>query len=140
MYPLWGVLPSNAKICNPLRKSNLNYLIIYLNRDAISTALSALYAKLIVVLGIALPVTDILSVRGPASFYQGFYLYLYLVSVAFVAYMYVAHVRSRTLFTLLDTFSKLSFLATFHIITLKNLSRFLLSQTKRLEMVSTDWE
>uniref|UniRef100_A0A1B0D9N8 Otopetrin n=1 Tax=Phlebotomus papatasi TaxID=29031 RepID=A0A1B0D9N8_PHLPP len=74
------------------------------NRRIGDTALSALYAKLIVVLGIALPVTDILSVRGPASFYQGFYLYLYLVSVAFVAYMYVAHVRSRTLFTLLNTY------------------------------------
>ncbi|GAB0087069.1 Otopetrin [Sergentomyia squamirostris] len=77
-----------------------------IGEDAISTALSALYAKLIVVLGIALPVTDILSVRGPASFYQGFYLYLYLVSVAFVAYMYVAHVRSRTLFTLLNTYNE----------------------------------
>ncbi|XP_055685221.1 proton channel OtopLc-like [Lutzomyia longipalpis] len=75
-----------------------------IGEDAISTALSALYAKLIVVLGIALPVTDILSVRGHASFYQGFYLYLYLVSVAFVTYMYVAHVRSRTLFTILNSY------------------------------------
>lgn len=74
--------------------------------DAITTVLSALYAKLIVVLGIAFPVTDILSSKAHPSFYQGFYLYLYVVSVAFVVFMYTAHLRTRALFTMIDSFRK----------------------------------
>nr|CAD7574449.1 unnamed protein product [Timema californicum] len=38
--------------------------------DALTMALSALYAKLLVVLGIAFPVTEVLSERVPANFYQ----------------------------------------------------------------------
>jgi hypothetical protein len=55
--------------------------------DQLSIALSALYAKLIVVCGIAFPVTDIVSLRAPPSFYQGFYLLLYSISVGFVIFM-----------------------------------------------------
>lgn len=63
--------------------------------DALTTALSAFYAKLIVVLGIAFPITDILGTKAPSSFYQGFYLYLYIVSVAFVAFMHMTRLRSQ---------------------------------------------
>lgn len=80
-----------------------------LGDDAITTVLSALYAKLIVVLGIAFPVTDVLSSNSHPSFYQGFYLYLYVVSVAFVVFMYTAHLRTRALFTMIDSFRKLFF-------------------------------
>lgn len=66
-----------------------------LGDDALTTALSAFYAKLIVVLGIAFPVTDILGAKTPNVFYQGFYLYLYIVSVTFVGFMYVTRTRSR---------------------------------------------
>ncbi|XP_065090977.1 proton channel OtopLc-like [Ochlerotatus camptorhynchus] len=54
-----------------------------------SIALSALYAKLIIVLGIAFPITDVVSEKAPQHFYQGFYLYLYLISVLFTIYLYV---------------------------------------------------
>lgn len=74
--------------------------------DALTTVLSAFYAKLLVVLGIAFPVTDILSFKAHPSFYQGFYLYLYVGSVAFVAYMYSAHLRTRAIFTMIDSFRK----------------------------------
>lgn len=73
---------------------------------ALIDALSAFYAKLLVVLGVAFPVTDILSWRAPTSFYQGFYLYLYLGSVGFVAFMYVAHLRTRALFSMIDSYRK----------------------------------
>lgn len=66
-----------------------------LGDDALTTALSAFYAKLVVVLGIAFPVTDILGAKAPNVFYQGFYLYLYIVSVTFVAFMYATRLRSR---------------------------------------------
>ena len=71
-----------------------------------SLALSALYAKVIFVMGIAFPVTDILSTRAQASknFYQGFYLFLYLTSVAFVIFVYSTHLKNRQLFTIIDTY------------------------------------
>lgn len=66
--------------------------------DALTSSLSAMYAKLMVVLGIAFPMTDVLSVKAPNKFYQGFYLYLYVGSIAFVAFMYIDHLRSRRRF------------------------------------------
>lgn len=71
--------------------------------DALTTALSAFYAKLTVVLGIAFPVSDVLSEKAPNKFYQGFYLYLYIGSIAFVTFMYFDHVRSRRMFALNGT-------------------------------------
>ncbi|XP_059616659.1 proton channel OtopLc-like isoform X2 [Phlebotomus argentipes] len=72
--------------------------------DALSTALSALYCKLLVVMGIAMPVTEILSSRIPANFYQGFYVYLYAVSIAFVIFIYATHLRTRAVFSLLKDY------------------------------------
>lgn len=67
--------------------------------DALTSALSAFYAKLMVVLGISFPITDVLSEKAPNKFYRGFYLYLYLGSIAFVAFMYVDHLRSRRMYS-----------------------------------------
>ncbi|XP_037030150.1 proton channel OtopLc-like isoform X4 [Bradysia coprophila] len=72
--------------------------------DALSSALSALYAKIIVILGVALPITEILTSRIPKNIYTGFYLYLYVVSIAFVVFVYTAHVRNRAVFSLLKTY------------------------------------
>lgn len=73
--------------------------------DNLTTILSAFYAKLLVVMGIAFPVTGVLSSeQANASFYQGFYLYLYVVSVLFVVFMYTAHLRTRALFSMIDSF------------------------------------
>ncbi|XP_055711355.1 proton channel OtopLc isoform X2 [Phlebotomus papatasi] len=72
--------------------------------DALSTALSALYCKLLVVMGIAMPVTEILSARIPPNFYQGFYVYLYAVSIAFVVFIYATHLRTRAVFSLLKDY------------------------------------
>lgn len=71
-----------------------------------STALSALYAKVIVILGIALPVTEILSSQIPANVYQGFYLYLYTVSILFVIFVYASNMRRRAVMTLIKTYRK----------------------------------
>ncbi|XP_055524552.1 proton channel OtopLc-like isoform X2 [Wyeomyia smithii] len=72
--------------------------------DALSTALSALYAKIIVILGISLPVTEILSSQIPANVYQGFYLYLYVTSIAFVIFVYASNMRRRAVMTLIKTY------------------------------------
>jgi hypothetical protein len=74
--------------------------------DSLSTIISALYCKFMVVLGIAFPVTEILCYQAPPSFYQGFYLYLYLVSVAFVLFMYTSHLRTNAAFSMIDSYCK----------------------------------
>lgn len=55
-------------------------------------------------MGIAFPVTDIISDKTTPSFYQGFYLYLYLTSVAFVALVYAAHFRNNVVTNLIDQY------------------------------------
>lgn len=69
--------------------------------DALSTALSALYAKIVVIIGIALPITEILSNRISAEVYQGFYVYLYFVSIAFVVFIYASQLKNRAVTTLI---------------------------------------
>ncbi|KAJ8952056.1 hypothetical protein NQ318_010966 [Aromia moschata] len=64
--------------------------------DSLTIILSALYAKLLVVLGMAFPITEIISNEVQPFFYQGYYLYLYLGSIAFVAYMYASLVREKS--------------------------------------------
>lgn len=76
----------------------------HLSSDAISAALSALYAKVIVIIGIALPITEILTSRIPNSIYQGFYVYLYAISIAFVVFVYVMQFRRKAVFTLIKNY------------------------------------
>ncbi|XP_073963096.1 proton channel OtopLc-like isoform X2 [Choristoneura fumiferana] len=64
--------------------------------DALATTLSALYGKLLVVMGIAFPMAEVISTYIPPSFYEGFYLYLYIGSMVFLLYMYAALVRDRS--------------------------------------------
>ncbi|XP_018343788.1 PREDICTED: otopetrin-2-like isoform X4 [Trachymyrmex septentrionalis] len=56
--------------------------------DALATTLSALYGKLLVVMGIAFPMAEVISTYIPPSFYEAFYLYLYFGSMIFLVYMY----------------------------------------------------
>ncbi|KAK9870952.1 hypothetical protein WA026_009914 [Henosepilachna vigintioctopunctata] len=72
--------------------------------DALTTILSAFYAKLLVVLGIAFPVTEILSKEVAASFYQGFYLYLYLGSISFLIIIYTTVAKEKAVHSLLNSF------------------------------------
>jgi hypothetical protein len=74
--------------------------------DALSTALSALYAKIVVIVGIALPITEILSGRIPSEVYQGFYVYLYFVSISFVVFIYAAQLKNRAMLTVIKDYRK----------------------------------
>nr|CAD7444717.1 unnamed protein product [Timema bartmani] len=77
----------------------------FLSLHALSVILSALYGKLLIVLGLAFPLAQIMSAKVPPSFYEscqlsvstkeamgllykGFYLYLYFVSMLFLLCMY----------------------------------------------------
>ncbi|ETN60125.1 otopetrin [Anopheles darlingi] len=60
------------------------------------TALSALYAKLLIILGITLPVTELVAHRAPINFHQPFYLYLYAVSIVLCALLHLDRYRHPT--------------------------------------------
>lgn len=80
---------------------------MFSDSDSLATIISALYAKILVVLGIAFPVTEIISKDVLPFFYQGFYLYLYLGSIAFVGYMYTGLVRNKALYSIFGSYGKL---------------------------------
>lgn len=58
----------------PQDQSNPVYQIPIRARDAIATTLSALYGKLIVVMGIAFPMAEVISTYIPPSFYEASHL------------------------------------------------------------------
>ncbi|XP_067636088.1 proton channel OtopLc isoform X3 [Eurosta solidaginis] len=72
--------------------------------DALSAALSAFYCKILVLMGVCLPITEVISHQIPNYVYQGFYVYLYAGSILFVAFLYSTTLRNRTLFNALKNF------------------------------------
>ncbi|XP_034118093.1 proton channel OtopLc isoform X1 [Drosophila albomicans] len=72
--------------------------------DAVSSALSATYCKLLVLLGVCLPITEVISDQIPTYVYQGFYIYLYAGSILFVIFVYISAFRNRSLFNALKDF------------------------------------
>ncbi|KAI4462755.1 proton channel otop [Holotrichia oblita] len=66
-----------------------------LGADALATTLSALYGKLLVVMGTAFPMAEVISTYIPPSFYEIYYLYLYIGSMFFLLYMYAVLWRDK---------------------------------------------
>ncbi|XP_071055773.1 proton channel OtopLc-like isoform X2 [Onthophagus taurus] len=66
-----------------------------LGADALATTLSALYGKLLVVMGTAFPMAEVISTYIPPSFYEIYYLYLYIGSMFFLLYMYMVLLRDK---------------------------------------------
>lgn len=61
------------------------------------------------VLGIAFPITEVISIEVAPFYYQGFYLYLYLGSIVFITYEYVSFVKERAVKDIIKNFSKFKF-------------------------------
>ncbi|KAF5289935.1 hypothetical protein FQA39_LY14944 [Lamprigera yunnana] len=66
-----------------------------LGADALATTLSALYGKLLVVMGTAFPMAEVISTYIPPSFYEVYYLYLYIGSMLFLLYMYTMLLKDK---------------------------------------------
>ncbi|CAG0916537.1 unnamed protein product [Notodromas monacha] len=56
--------------------------------SGIAMGLSAMYGKLLVVLGFAFPLSEVISSHIPYSFYEAFYLYLYIGCIVFLLFIY----------------------------------------------------
>ena len=64
--------------------------------DSLQAAVSALYAKLLIILGLALPLTEVLSDRIQPDHFHLFYVYLFLVSTLYLLFVYMDLVQIRT--------------------------------------------
>ncbi|CAH1174254.1 unnamed protein product [Phaedon cochleariae] len=82
------------------RRKNLR-----LGDDALTIILSALYAKLLVVLGMAFPTIQIISSEVKSFSSRGFYLYLYIGSIAFVAYIYATLFREKAVVEIINSYN-----------------------------------
>lgn len=59
---------------------SITFVNSLLRSEALSKALSALYAKLLVVLGLAFPVTEVIGNGVPVAYYQVIFIGTYLIN------------------------------------------------------------
>uniref|UniRef100_A0A146LN45 Otopetrin-2 n=3 Tax=Lygus hesperus TaxID=30085 RepID=A0A146LN45_LYGHE len=89
LQPCTVMYPNISMMKRPSRIDVLQVTWRKMGAQALATTLSALYGKLLVVMGIAFPMAEVISTHIPSSFYEGFYLYLYFGSMTFLFYMYI---------------------------------------------------
>ncbi|XP_043224091.1 proton channel OtopLc-like isoform X2 [Amphibalanus amphitrite] len=61
--------------------------------ESLMLVLSALYCKLLVVIGLAFPLSEVISPEIPPFYYNAFYIFLYSVSILFLLYVYMFLMR-----------------------------------------------
>ena len=67
---------------------------------------TALYCKLLIILGLAFPMAEVISVQVPKGYYQLFYVYLFLGSLIFLLATYIDLWRTKASWALTDKFKK----------------------------------
>lgn len=63
--------------------------------DGMAYVLSAMYAKILVIIGLCFPMAEVISHRIPIGWYEGFYLYLFLGSVLFLMLTFATRRRIK---------------------------------------------
>ncbi|CAH1777255.1 unnamed protein product [Owenia fusiformis] len=58
--------------------------------------LSGLYAVFIIIIGVVLPIGEIFAERITANYFEGFYIYLYGLSIIFLSYVYIYLLQNNT--------------------------------------------
>ncbi|XP_037086477.1 proton channel OtopLc-like isoform X2 [Pollicipes pollicipes] len=66
------------------------------NSDSLVVIVSALYCKLLVVIGLAFPLSEVISSNIPPFYYEVFYIYLYGASILFLLYVYIFLLKDAT--------------------------------------------
>ncbi|KAL3266396.1 hypothetical protein HHI36_010573 [Cryptolaemus montrouzieri] len=59
--------------------------------------IASLYCKALVVLGVALPITDAITLKSSIFFFKLFYVYLYMGSITFLCYMCLIQMKEKSL-------------------------------------------
>lgn len=68
--------------------------------------------------------TEILSNRIPSEVYQGFYVYLYVLSISFVVFVYVSQLRRKAMLTIIKSYRKLDNTTSYSYINCLNMTTF----------------
>ncbi|TRY73602.1 hypothetical protein TCAL_10164 [Tigriopus californicus] len=63
--------------------------------DSLQAVASALYCKILVILGLAFPMSEVISSQVPRGYYQLFYVYLFLGSLLYLLFVYIDLLRNR---------------------------------------------
>ncbi|KAG1689326.1 Proton channel OtopLc [Nymphon striatum] len=77
--------PKKVNFCGFWKASSKSNVLI----DGMITILSGMYGKILIIMGISFPLAEVISHQLPIAFYEGFYLYLFGLSIAFVCYIYL---------------------------------------------------
>ncbi|ESO93944.1 hypothetical protein LOTGIDRAFT_228650, partial [Lottia gigantea] len=86
--------PTNKRYDKSHRRLSFNLIFNSPVVDSLFVNLSGLYAMLLIILGTILPVSEVFtSIQRPYLF-QGFYIYLYGVSVLFILFIYILVLKS----------------------------------------------
>ena len=69
---------------------------MYVNfRDSLQAVITALYCKILVILGLAFPMAEVISENVPKGYYQLFYVYLFMGSLIYLFTVYVDLLKTR---------------------------------------------
>ena len=66
-----------------------------LGGDALQSIVTALYCKILIILGLAFPMAEVISENVPKGYYQLFYVYLFLGSLIFLLVVYIDLWRTK---------------------------------------------
>ena len=69
--------------------------MFFFSRDALQSIVTALYCKILVILGLALPLAEVISEHVDPGYYQLFYVYLFLGSLIFLFGIHIDIIRTR---------------------------------------------
>lgn len=86
-------LPAFSGLNTPTHQRNHPEKMVKLwkqqGKQATVDILSALYGIMLVVMGVAFPISQVISSKIPSHYYEGFYAYLYFVAIGFFGYIYI---------------------------------------------------
>ena len=87
------MLGKNSRNLSPSFNANHDFHCHF--SDALQSIVTALYCKILVILGLALPLAEVISVNVPQGYYQLFYVYLFLGSLLFLFGIHIDLIRTR---------------------------------------------
>merc|ERR1712001_788595 len=64
--------------------------------DALQSIMTALYCKILVILGLAFPKAEVISEKVPRGYYQIFYVYLFLGSLVYLLVIYIDLIKVKS--------------------------------------------
>ena len=90
-----ATLPLNHILFGNLKALFFFNFPLFFNSDALQAVVTALYSKILVILGLAFPMAEVISDNVPKGYYQLFYVYLFLGSLLYLLFIYFDLLRTR---------------------------------------------